>query len=102
LARVASISRLPCAASSCSACQRAASASRFPYHVHGFRSSFRDWAAEKMPRIPDPVAESAIAHIVPDKVVRAYKRTKFIEMRRQLLDGWGKLVTAKVPSTSPE
>jgi integrase len=59
-----------------------------PYTVHGFRSSFRDWAAEMMPEIPDPVAEAALAHGVPDKVVRAYKRTDFLEMRRRLLDGW--------------
>ena len=63
-----------------------------PYDVHGFRSSFRDWAAEKMPDIPDPVAEAAIAHVVPDKVIRAYKRTKFIEMRRTLLEAWGEYV----------
>jgi len=60
-----------------------------PYVPHGFRSSFRDWAAEKMPAIPDPVAEAALAHVVPDKVVKAYKRTTFLELRRQLLDAWG-------------
>lgn len=60
-----------------------------PYDSHGFRSSFRDWAAERMPDIPDPVAEAALAHIVSDKVVRAYRRTTFVEMRRKLLDGWG-------------
>ncbi len=58
------------------------------YNAHGFRSSFRDWAAENMPAIPDPVAEAALAHTVPDKVVRAYKRTTFVEMRRELLDAW--------------
>lgn len=57
--------------------------------VHGFRSSFRDWAAEKMPNIPDPVAEAALAHKVSDKVVAAYKRTNFLEMRMNLLDAWG-------------
>lgn len=60
-----------------------------PYVPHGFRSSFRDWAAEKMPHIPDPVAEAALAHVVPDKVTKAYKRTDFIEMRRELLSAWG-------------
>ncbi|SEQ48297.1 tyrosine-type recombinase/integrase [Sphingobium sp. YR768] len=60
------------------------------YTVHGFRSSFRDWAAEKMPSIPDPVAEAALAHAVPDKVVAAYKRTAFMQMRRELLDAWGR------------
>ena len=64
-----------------------------PYVPHGFRSSFRDWAAEKMPHIPDPVAEAALAHVVPDKVVKAYKRTVFLEMRRELLDAWGKFCT---------
>jgi integrase len=63
-----------------------------PYTVHGFRSSFRDWAAERMPAIPDAVAEAALAHIVPDKVVRAYKRTEFLEMRRELLEAWSKFV----------
>ncbi len=61
---------------------------KMPYTVHGFRSSFRDWAAEKMPHIPDPVAEVALAHGVPEKVVAAYKRTEFIEMRENLLDCW--------------
>jgi integrase len=60
---------------------------------HGFRSSFRDWAAEKMSQIPDPVAEAALAHVVPDKVVRAYKRTNFMHMRRELLDAWGGFIT---------
>ena len=67
-----------------------------PYDVHGFRSSFRDWAAEKMPNLPDPVAEAALAHIVPDKVIRAYKRTTFLEMRRELLEAWGGFVTRGV------
>ena len=66
------------------------------FDAHGFRSSFRDWAAEKMPHIPDPVAEAALAHLVPDKVVSAYKRTSFLEMRRQLLDEWGSFVSSHV------
>jgi integrase len=64
-----------------------------PFTPHGFRSSFRDWAAEKMHHIPDAVAEAALAHVVPEKVVRAYKRTNFIEMRRTLLEAWGAFVT---------
>lgn len=62
------------------------------YVPHGFRSSFRDWAAEKMPEVPDPVAEAALAHTVPEKVVAAYKRTEFLQMRRKLLDAWGEYV----------
>lgn len=60
-----------------------------PYTVHGFRSSFRDWAAEEMPDIPDPVAEAALSHTIPDKVMAAYKRTEFLNMRRKLLAKWG-------------
>ena len=62
------------------------------FDAHGFRSSLREWAAEEMPHVPDPAPEAELAHIVPDKVVRAYKRTMFIDMRRQLLDAWGAFV----------
>lgn len=76
-------------------------AAGLPYDAHAFRSSFRDWAAEKMPEIPDPVAEAALAHVVPDKVVRAYKRTTFVEMRRALLEAWGEFVTSVISASSP-
>lgn len=59
-----------------------------PFTVHGFRAAFRTWAAEQMPTIPEAVAESALAHTVPDAVVRAYQRAKFLELRRRLLDAW--------------
>lgn len=58
--------------------------------VHGFRASFRTWAAEQMPEIPDAVAEAALAHVVPDQVVRAYQRSNFLKMRRELLNAWGR------------
>jgi len=61
-----------------------------PYVVHGFRSTFRTWAAERMPSIPEAVAEAALAHRIPDKVVRAYNRANFLELRRTLLDAWGR------------
>ena len=57
--------------------------------VHGLRASFRTWAAEQMPTVPEAVCEAALAHVVPDQVVRAYQRAKFVEMRRKLLDAWG-------------
>ena len=66
--------------------------------VHGFRSSFRDWAAEQMVEIPDPVAEAALAHRVPDAVVAAYKRTKFVELRFRLLGAWGAFVAPSLSS----
>lgn len=62
------------------------------YTAHGFRSSFRTWAAEQMTSIPEAVAESALAHKVPDKVVRSYNRAKFLDLRRTLLDAWGRYV----------
>jgi integrase len=68
---------------------------KLPFTVHGFRSSFRDFAAEQMPSIPDAVAEATLAHVVPDKVERAYKRTKFIEMRRKLMDGWAEYLAGQ-------
>jgi integrase len=62
------------------------------YVPHGFRSSFTDWAAEMMPSIPEVIAEAALAHIIPDKVQRAYRRTTFLDMRRRLLRTWGNFV----------
>ena len=58
------------------------------YVPHGFRSSFRDWAAERMPQISDAVAEIALGHVVSDAVQRAYKRTQLVQLRRELLDAW--------------
>ena len=62
--------------------------------VHGFRSSFRDWAAENT-SFPDPVAEACLAHSVPDAVVAAYKRTTFLKLRRQLMDAWAEYLAGR-------
>lgn len=64
-----------------------------PYVPHGFRTSLRTWAAEKQPFIPEPVAESALSHVIPDAVIKAYNRATFLEMRRKLLDQWGAYLT---------
>lgn len=56
--------------------------------AHGFRSSFRDWAADET-SVPGEVAEAALAHAVPNAVEAAYKRTDFFERRRELMDAWG-------------
>ena len=53
---------------------------------HGFRSSFRDWAAE-MTDHPREVIEAALAHVVRNKVEAAYRRTDLFE-RRRLMDDW--------------
>ncbi|GGD58629.1 tyrosine-type recombinase/integrase [Croceicoccus mobilis] len=60
--------------------------------VHGFRSAFRDWAAERMPTIPAMVAEMALAHKVGTATEQAYLRTDLRDMRRSLMDGWGRFV----------
>jgi integrase len=56
--------------------------------VHGFRSAFRDWAAEKTDHSGD-VIEMALAHAVGNKVARAYQRSDLFEKRRRLMDDWG-------------
>ena len=55
--------------------------------AHGFRSSFRDWAAEQT-SFPREVCEAALAHAVGNKVESAYKRTDFLEKRRDLMESW--------------
>ncbi|WP_420449984.1 tyrosine-type recombinase/integrase [Candidatus Palauibacter sp.] len=54
---------------------------------HGFRSSFRDWAAEETDH-PREVVEAALAHVVQNKVEAAYRRTDLFERRRRLMDDW--------------
>lgn len=55
--------------------------------VHGFRSSFTDWAAEKT-RFPKEVVDKALAHKLLDRVEAAYRRTDFFERRRKLMLAW--------------
>jgi len=59
---------------------------------HGFRSSLRDWIAEAT-ETPHDVAETMLGHIVGGAVERAYRRTDFLEQRRNLLERWAKHVT---------
>jgi len=62
--------------------------------AHGFRSSFRDWAAEQT-SLPGEIAEAALAHAVPNAVEAAYRRTDFFDKRRELMDAWGRLCQSK-------
>jgi len=55
--------------------------------VHGFRSAFTDWAAEET-ETPKEIVDKALAHLLPDKVEAAYRRTDFFEKRRKLMDAW--------------
>jgi integrase len=56
--------------------------------VHGFRSTFRDWAGERTSFARD-LAEMALAHIVGDKVEAAYRRGDGLRKRRQMIEAWG-------------
>ena len=56
---------------------------------HGFRSTFRDWAAEQT-AYPDEIRKAASGHTVGDAVKEAYQRTDLLEKRRQLMIEWGK------------
>jgi integrase len=55
--------------------------------VHGFRSTFRDWAAERTAH-PNHVIEMSLAHAIGDKVEAAYRRGDLFEKRRRLVDDW--------------
>ena len=55
--------------------------------AHGFRSSFRDWAAEETDH-PREVIEAALAHVVQNKVEAAYARSDLFERRRRLMNDW--------------
>lgn len=57
--------------------------------AHGFRSSFRDWCAEKT-NFPSEVAEMALAHAVGDKVEAAYRRGDLLQKRFQLAEAWAR------------
>ena len=80
---------------------RSIASSTFPkmlqYHEvaavpHGFRSSFRDWAAE-MTDHPREVIEAALAHVVQNKVEAAYARSDLFERRRLLMDDWAEYLS---------
>jgi integrase len=65
--------------------------------VHGFRSTFRDWAAERT-GFPSEVAEMALAHSVSDKVEAAYRRGDLFQKRRQLMDAWARFCATPAPA----
>jgi len=58
---------------------------------HGFRSSFRDWAAE-LTSYPDEIRKAASGHTVGDAVKEAYQRTDLLEKRRRLMNEWSNFV----------
>ncbi|HVX56366.1 MAG TPA: integrase arm-type DNA-binding domain-containing protein, partial [Candidatus Saccharimonadales bacterium] len=60
--------------------------------VHGFRSTFRDWAAEQT-SFPNHVVEMALAHVIGNKVEAAYRRGDLFEKRRRLMIDWTRYCT---------
>jgi len=62
--------------------------------VHGFRSTFRDWAAERT-NCPNHVVEMALAHVVGDKVEAAYRRGDLFAKRTRLMTDWGRYCSEK-------
>ncbi len=70
-----------------------------PFHVHGFRSAFTDWAANE--GVADAVVEAALAHKTPDAVQAAYRRTTYLGTpgqpgaRVKLMEAWGRYCSGK-------
>ena len=65
--------------------------------VHGFRSSFKDWARERT-NFGGEVSEAALAHIIGDKTEAAYARGDLFDKRRRLMDAWAKYCTSDAAS----
>ena len=61
--------------------------------VHGFRSAFRDWAAERT-NFPNEVCEAALAHVIENKAEAAYRRGDLFDKRRKLMDMWANYCAA--------
>ena len=80
--------------------QRIVRKHRIPAVPHGFRSSFRDWAAEETDH-PREVIEAALAHVVRNPVEAAYARSDLFERRRRLMDDWATYL-AQGTATDPE
>jgi integrase len=67
---------------------------RLDITVHGFRSTFRDWAAEKT-GYPNHVVEMALAHVIGDKVEASYRRGDLFSKRTRLMADWAKYCITK-------
>jgi integrase len=65
--------------------------------VHGFRSSFRDWAAEQTAYASE-VVEKALAHAIRNEVEAAYRRGDLLEKRRHMLRAWEGYIAQPSPA----
>ena len=66
--------------------------------AHGFRSTFRDWAAERT-NFPNEVVEMALAHAISDRTEAAYRRGDLFEKRRKLMDAWAAYCAKPIPTS---
>lgn len=66
--------------------------------MHGFRSTFRDWAAEN--GVPDTIAEKCLMHVTGNAVVQAYQRSDLLEQRREVMQQWADAVFSEVSSAA--
>jgi integrase len=65
--------------------------------VHGFRSTFRDWAAERT-GYQNHIVEMALAHVVGSAVERAYRRGELLAKRQRLMADWATYCTRPAPA----
>src|SRR5262249_51119589 len=68
--------------------------------VHGFRSSFRDWAAEKT-TFDNIVVEKALAHTISSAVEKSYRRGDLFEKRRGLMEAWSSYCSGEICEVIP-
>lgn len=72
---------------------------RYECTVHGFRSTFRDWAGE-CTNYPRDLCEMALAHTIKDKAEAAYRRGDMLEKRRRMMDDWQKFCDTAIETDS--
>jgi integrase len=66
-----------------------------PYTPHGFRSTFRDWAADEAHTFQNETIELALAHTIKNQAEAAYRRGDQLERRRELMEAWSKYTEAQ-------
>jgi integrase len=69
--------------------------------VHGFRSSFRDWAGNETEYARE-LAEAALAHVIGDKAEQAYRRSDALERRRAMMEDWAVFCESRIMNEPPE
>jgi integrase len=70
-----------------------------PVTVHGFRSTFRTWGADKT-KYQREILEVALAHTVGDEAEQAYQRGEMLDKRRRVMDAWAKFVNTPSPKSA--